>query len=99
MDKNKPSRYINLVYNNQAFLSVHCLFVCLCGRQERQIKAATLAKRVSRSRDLAARPRTILLFFNPLIFLRGLGEGKAGKKHKAPNDPALRMTNLVQYLS
>ena len=47
---------------------------------ERQIKAVALAKGVSRSRDLAARPRTILLFFNPLIFLRGLGEGKAGKK-------------------
>jgi hypothetical protein len=55
------------------------LFVYADGKK-RQIKAAALAKRVSRSRDLAARPRTILLFFNPLIFLRGLGEGKAGKK-------------------
>jgi hypothetical protein len=55
------------------------LFVYADGK-EKQIKAAALAKRVSRSRDLAARPRTILLYFNPLIFLRGLGEGKAGKK-------------------
>ena len=71
---------LQLVTSRVGVTSHVCLFVCLCGRQERQIKAATLAKRVSRSRDLAARPRTILLFFNPLIFLRGLGEGKAGKK-------------------
>ena len=47
-----------------------CLFVYADGK-ERQIKTATLTKRVSRSRDLAARPRTILLFFNPLMLLRG----------------------------
>ena len=59
------------------------ILVCLlvyADNKKRQIKAAALVKRVSCSRDLAARPRTILLFFNPLIFLRGLGEGKAGKK-------------------
>ena len=38
-----------------------CLFVFADGK-ERQIKAAALAKQVSRSRDLAARPRTVLLF-------------------------------------
>ena len=72
-----------------------CLFVCADGK-EKQIKAATLAMQVSRSWDLAARPRTILLFFNPQN--EGIGEGKTRKKLKAQN-LALRMTNLEQYLS
>ena len=47
-----------------------CLFVYADGK-EKQIEAAALAKQLSRSWDLAARPRTILLLFNPLMLLRG----------------------------
>ena len=65
-----------------------CLFVCADGK-EKQIKAATLAMQVFRSWDLAARPRTILLFFNPQN--EGIGEGKTRKKHKAQT-LALKLT-------
>ena len=74
---------------------VFFLFVYADGKEE-QIKAATLAMQVSRSWDLAACPRTILLFFNPQN--EGIREGKTRKKHNAQT-LALRMTNLEQYLS
>ena len=45
-----------------------CLFVCADGK-EKQIKAATLAMQVSRSWDLAARPRTI--YCSSTLLLRG----------------------------
>ena len=45
-----------------------CLFVYADGKEE-QIKAATLAMQVSRSWDLAARPRTI--YCSSTLLLRG----------------------------
>ena len=54
-----------------------CLFVLVDGKVKQIDYAATPHKEwVSLNWDLASRPRTFLLFFNPLMLLRGYKDGE-----------------------
>ena len=67
-----------------------CLFVCLCVRQGEAINVSLrlLAKWVSLNWDSASRPRTFLMYFYPLMLLRGFEDEEKSKMTPAQKTPS-----------